>query len=166
MTFQGSYALLCFLYDKSLVVHYPLMQRDTFDLPGRYAYLPSCYYFCAITVFAVRFCSWVSLQNIIQVYLEWLCFWASNFSSCNWEFGRLWKSCGHSSLKRFPLHLWQERSFLCNGEDTKFCFERLITCYQTRKKGIKRLVEGRNSSILWQTLWKETEQISLIFNRP
>ena len=34
-----------------------------------------------------------------------------------------------------PLYLWQERSFLCNGEDKKFRFQWLITCPQTRKKG-------------------------------
>ena len=33
------------------------------------------------------------------------------------------------------LQLWQERSFLGNGENTKFGFEWLITCLQTRKKG-------------------------------
>ena len=79
---------------------------------------------------------------------------------------RSWKSCGHSSMKRFPIHLWQERSFLCNGEDTKFRFEWLITCPQTKKKGVKRLLRGRNTSILEQTLWKQTDPISLIFNRP
>ena len=67
---------------------------------------------------------------------------------------RSWKSCGHSSMKSFPLHLWQERFFLCIGEDTKFCFEWLITCAQTRKKWIKWLVRGRNASILGQILWK------------
>ena len=45
------------------------------------------------------------------------------------------KSCGHSSMKRLPLHLLQERSFLCNGEDTKFRFEWLITCPPNQKKG-------------------------------
>ena len=53
-----------------------------------------------------------------------------------------WKSYGHSSLKRFPLHPWQERSFLCNGEGTKFCFEWLITCPQTAKKAVKQLMGG------------------------
>ena len=79
---------------------------------------------------------------------------------------RWWKSCGHSSKKRFPLHLWQARSFLCKEEDTKFRFEWLITCPQTREKGVKRLVRGWNTSVLGQTLWKQTEPISLIFNRP
>ena len=59
-----------------------------------------------------------------------------------------WKSYGHSSLKRFPLHPWQERSFLCNGEGTKFRFEWLITCPQTAKKAVKQLMGGRNTSIL------------------
>ena len=48
----------------------------------------------------------------------------------------------------------------------KFRFEWLITCPQTRKKGVKRLVRGRNTSILGQILWKQTERISLIFKRP
>ena len=77
-----------------------------------------------------------------------------------------WKCCGHSSRKRFLLPLWQERSLLCNGEDTKFHFEWLITCLQTTKNGVKRLVTGRNTSITGQTPWKQTEPISLIFNRP
>ena len=47
---------------------------------------------------------------------------------------RSWKSCGHSSMKRFPLHLLQEISFLCNGEGTKFRFEWLITCPPNQKK--------------------------------
>ena len=79
---------------------------------------------------------------------------------------RSWKSCGHSSMKKFPLHLWQERSFLCNGEDTKFRFGWLNTCPQIRKKGVKWLMRGQNTGILGQTLWKQTEPISLIFNRP
>ena len=91
--------------------------------------------------------------------------WKSQISSVIQNV-RSWKSCGHSSMKRFPLHLWQERSFLCNVEDTKFRFEWLITCPHTRKKGVKRLVRDHNTSILGQTLWKQTEQISLIFNRP
>ena len=41
---------------------------------------------------------------------------------------RFWKSCSHSSMKRFPVNLWQDRSFLCNWEDTNFCFERFIAC--------------------------------------
>ena len=34
-----------------------------------------------------------------------------------------------------------------------------------QKKGVKRLVRGRNISILGKTLWKQTDQISLIFDR-
>ena len=91
--------------------------------------------------------------------------WKSQISNVTQNV-RSWKSCGHSSMKRFLLLLWQERSFLCNGEDTKFRFEWLITCPQTKKKGVKRLLRGRNTSILEQTLWKQTDPISLIFNRP
>ena len=91
--------------------------------------------------------------------------WKSQISSVTQNL-RSRKPCGHSSMKIFPLHLWQERSFQCNGEDTKFRFEWLIPCLQTRKKGVKRLVRGRNTSILGQNLWKQTEPISLIFNRP
>ena len=53
--------------------------------------------------------------------------WKSQISNVTQNV-RSWKSCGHSSMKRFPLHRWRERSFLCNGEDTKFCFQGLITC--------------------------------------
>ena len=73
--------------------------------------------------------------------------WKSQISNLT-QYVRSWTFCGHSSMKRFPLHPWQERSFLCNGEDTKFRFELLITCPQTRKKGVKRLVRGQNTSIL------------------
>ena len=63
---------------------------------------------------------------------------------------RSWKSCTHSSMKRYPLHLWQERSFLCKGYDTKCRFDWIITCPHSRKKGVKRLVRGRNTSYLLQ----------------
>ena len=53
--------------------------------------------------------------------------WKSQISNTTQNM-RLWKSCGHSWMKRFPLHLWQKISFLCNGEDTKFRFEWSITC--------------------------------------
>ena len=97
---------------------------------------------------------------LFKWYLEWLCFWASTLWSCNGEdhwWSQIsndtqnvpsWKSCGHSSMKRFPLHPWQERSLLCKWGDTKFRFEWLITCLQTRKKRVKRLVRGRNTSTL------------------
>ena len=118
------------------------------------------------------------ISNILyKWYLEWLFFepvhfgdimckshWKSQFSNTTQKV-RSWKSCGRSLMKRFPLPLWQEIYFPCIGEDTKFCFEWLITCPQTRKKGVKRLVRRRNASILEQTLWKQTDQISLIFNR-
>ena len=59
--------------------------------------------------------------------------WKNQISSVTQNV-RSWKSCGYSSVKRFPLHLWQERSFLCNGENTNFRFEWLITCPQTGKR--------------------------------
>ena len=97
---------------------------------------------------------------LFKWYLEWLCFWASKFWSVIGN--SYWKSqisnvsqnvlslksCGHSSTKRFSLQPWQEISFVCNGEDRKFRFEWLITCLKTRKKGLKRLVRGRNTIIL------------------
>ena len=46
----------------------------------------------------------------------------------------LGKTCNHSSMKRFPLRLWQEIYFLCNGES------------------VIKLVRRRNTSILEQTL--------------
>ena len=61
--------------------------------------------------------------------------WKSQISNTTQNV-RLWKSGSHSSMKKLPLHLWQERSFLCNGKDTKFPFEWSITCPQTRKKGL------------------------------
>ena len=66
---------------------------------------------------------------LLKWYLEWLCFWASMFWSCDRK-----KPCEKPDLKHhknkmispsmklFPLHLWQKRSSLCNGEDTKLRF--------------------------------------------
>ena len=159
------------------MVHCPLTQKDTFDLRGGQAYLPSYYYFCTIGPLLWDFAAEFLPKILFKWYLESLCFWASKFWICDgnshWKSQisnvtqnvRSWKPCGHLSMKRFPLHLWQERLFLCNGEDTKFRFQWLITCPQTRKKGIKRLVKGRNTSILGQILWKQTDPISLIFSR-
>ena len=74
-------------------------------------------------------------------------YWKSQISNVSQNVLSL-KYCGHSSTKRFPLQLWQEISFVCNGEDRKFRFEWLITCLKTRKKGVKWLVRGRNTIIL------------------
>ena len=60
-------------------------------------------------------------------------YWKSQISNVTLNV-RSWKSCGHSSMKIFPLHLWQEISFLCNVEDTKFRFEWLITFPPNQKK--------------------------------
>ena len=58
--------------------HCPLMQRDTVDLRWGPAYLPSCYYFCIIGAFSLKFC-----KILLKWYPEWLCFWASIFWSCD-----------------------------------------------------------------------------------
>ena len=93
---------------------------------------------------------------LLKWYLEWLCFWASMFWSCDRK-----KPCEKPDLKHhknemispsmklFPLHLWQERSFLCNGEDTKLRFWVINYMLPNQKKrGFKRLVRGQNASIL------------------
>ena len=74
------------------------------------------------------------------------CHWKSQISNVTQNV-HSWKSCGHFSMKRFPLHLWQERSFLCYGENTEFRFEWLITCPKTRKKEVKRLLTDWRTSI-------------------
>ena len=96
---------------------------------------------------------------IFKWYLEGLCFWASKFWSCDREQPlekpdfKYRTKCAFVKVlwsfldEKISLHLWQEISFLCNGEDTKFCFEWLITCPQIRKKGVKRLVGGRTASM-------------------
>ena len=96
-------------------------------------------------------------------YLEWLHFWASKFWRCeNFAFVKILLSSLDEKIFPSPV----TRFFLCNGENTKFRFEWLITCPQTRKKEVKRLVRSWNTSILEQTLLKQTEPTSLIFNKP
>ena len=47
----------------------------------------------------------------------------------------------------------------------KFSFWMINYMPPNQKKGVKRLLRDQNTSILGQALWKQTEAISLIFNR-